>query len=40
MSKLVRRYRRESLSKATKLFTPVFEIDVEQVVADLIAGRP
>ncbi|HXV71619.1 MAG TPA: hypothetical protein VEB69_09475 [Acidimicrobiia bacterium] len=40
MSKLVRRHRRESLNKATKMFTPVFVIDAEQVVAELIAGRP
>lgn len=39
MSKLVRRYRRESLSKATKLFTPVFALDGDEVVADLVAGR-
>jgi len=39
MSKLVRRYRRENLIKATKLFTPVFAIDGEQVVTDLSAGR-
>jgi hypothetical protein len=39
MSKLIRRYRRESLSKATKLFTPVFSIDGDQVVADLMAAK-
>lgn len=40
MSKLVRRYRRENLVKATKLFTPVFVVDGERVLADLLAGRP
>jgi hypothetical protein len=39
MSKLVRRHRRENLSKATKPFTPVFTIDLDQVIADLVAGR-
>jgi len=39
MSRFVRRHRRESLNKATKVFTPVFVIEVDQVVADLIAGR-
>lgn len=38
MSKLVRRYRRGNLNKATKLFTPVFAIDGDQVLADL-TGR-
>lgn len=39
MSKLVRRYRRENLSKATKPFTPLFVIDADEVIADLITGR-
>ena len=38
MSQLIRRYRRESLIKATKPFTPVFAIDGGKVFADLFAG--
>jgi len=39
MSKLVRRYRKENLTKATKVFTPVFAIDGDLVIADLISGQ-
>lgn len=39
MSKLIRRYRKDNLNKATRLFEPVFSIDVEEVLVDLIEGR-
>lgn len=40
MSKILRRYRRENLAKAAKPFTPVFEIEVDLVMADLVIDKP
>ncbi|HEX6220380.1 MAG TPA: hypothetical protein VF115_04755 [Acidimicrobiia bacterium] len=39
MSKLVRRYRKDNLSKATKPFRPVFSITTDDVLGDLTNVR-